>query len=71
MILSAHAGFQRQEGSRLAQTTINLGSGRRAAVVAGQQWRNAHTAALVGQEGGGGHTAVVVGRRQGIGGGEG
>ncbi len=71
MILSAHTGWQRQEGSRRAQTTINLGSGVYAAALAGRWWRNTHTAALLGREGGGGRAAVLVGRRQGVGGGGG
>jgi hypothetical protein len=61
MILSAHAGWQQQEGGRLAQTTINLGSGGHAAALAGPRRHNARRAALLGQEGGGGCAAVLVG----------
>ncbi len=63
--------WQRQEGGRQAQMTINLGSGRHAVALVGQ-WRcNARTAALLGQEGGGGHAAVLDAQQQGIRGGEG
>jgi hypothetical protein len=63
---------QQQEGIRWAQTTINLGSGGRAAMLVGRQWRNARTAALLGQEARGERrrAVVLVGRRRGIGGGE-
>jgi hypothetical protein len=61
----------RQEGGRRAQTTIKLGSGRHAAVLAGQQRHNACTVVLLGQEGGSRHALVLVGWQQDVGGGEG
>jgi hypothetical protein len=71
LILSAHARWQRQEGSRRAQTSINLGSGGSAVVMAGRWQRNAFTAEFWGQEGGGRRAAVFVGWQQGVDGGEG
>jgi hypothetical protein len=71
MIFFAHTGWQQQEGSRWAQTTINLGSGGCAMALAGQQWRNARRAVLLGQEGGNRRAAVLVWRQQGVSGSEG